>query len=190
MKNLPAQFIWAYESLFLQFEDAITKEYKEYKKNINSSSTFKDVENFFNDISENKEFPGINIVNEFISSIGSHELKKHPGSVFYRARRVDNNETYCKLRMLDNQIYGLTNDESSAPPPGNAKAGRANPHGLPFLYLADNKYTAISEITPYHLCIISVAKFQLKKDIKLVNLIYNGRNRPSKNEDGETINTT
>lgn len=74
--------------------------------------------------------------------------------IFYRARlHINANE----------DIYPI--DKMSCPPPKNATAGRANPLGIPYLYLSDNEETVLYEIRASYLDEISVATFTIKKDI-------------------------
>ena len=51
-----------------------------------------------------------------------------------------------------------------------AKEGRANPKGIPYLYLATQKETAMSEVRPWIGAYISCASFKIKRDLRMVNL--------------------
>lgn len=53
---------------------------------------------------------------------------------------------------------------------GEAVEGRANPKGIPFIYLATNKETAMAEIRPWIGEFITVALFKTLRDLKLVDL--------------------
>ena len=44
-----------------------------------------------------------------------------------------------------------------APPNSIARHGRANPRGIPYLYLANDQLTAISEVRPWVGCYVSIA---------------------------------
>jgi hypothetical protein len=57
----------------------------------------------------------------------------------------------------------ITGDISSllAPPKGLSSAGRCNPEGISYLYLANNQQTAINEIRPSLGDIVSVAKINV-----------------------------
>ena len=57
-----------------------------------------------------------------------------------------------------------------APPKRNASHGRANPAGIPYLYLGSTLKTAISEIRPHTGEMACVADFQTPNDLKLVDL--------------------
>jgi hypothetical protein len=57
-----------------------------------------------------------------------------------------------------------------APPNRIASHGRANPAGIPYLYLGSTQRTAISEIRPHTGEIACVADFTTPADLKLVDL--------------------
>lgn len=56
-----------------------------------------------------------------------------------------------------------------APPTHKATHGRINPVGIPYLYLASDRKTAVAEVRPWKGCKITVAEFYLNKEIRLVN---------------------
>jgi hypothetical protein len=60
--------------------------------------------------------------------------------------------------------------EMGAPPKRVASHGRANPAGIPYLYLGSTQETAISEIRPHTGEIACVADFRTPGDLKLVDL--------------------
>ena len=49
----------------------------------------------------------------------------------------------------------------------DVKNGRANPSGIIFLYLAEDEKTAIYEVRPFISQDVSVAQFELTKDLKI-----------------------
>ncbi len=57
-----------------------------------------------------------------------------------------------------------------APPKRTASFGRANPAGIPYLYLGSTQLTAVSEVRPHTGEIICVADFVTSNDLKLVDL--------------------
>jgi RES domain len=63
-----------------------------------------------------------------------------------------------------------TVDQMGAPPKRIASHGRANPAGIPYLYLASAQDTAISEIRPHTGEIACVADFTTQTTLKLVDL--------------------
>lgn len=64
--------------------------------------------------------------------------------------------------------FGIS--EMGAPPKRIASHGRANPAGIPYLYLASTVRTAISEIRPQTGEIACVADFRARDNLKLVDL--------------------
>ena len=68
-------------------------------------------------------------------------------------------------------------DDNPAPHPpdrmkplsGRASEGRANPKGIPYLYLATNRDTALAEVRPWIGSFISVGQFKTLRELRLVN---------------------
>lgn len=61
-------------------------------------------------------------------------------------------------------------EEMKAPPPHIATHGRANPAGIPYLYVASDRGTAISEVRPHTGSKVSVADFTISNDLRLIDL--------------------
>ncbi len=78
------------------------------------------------------------------------------GKKFYRAR-ISNKEGFGKSDMLN-------------PPADKAKAGRANPTGISYLYLADQIKTTLYEARASLFDYVTVGEFRAKEDIKVINL--------------------
>lgn len=77
--------------------------------------------------------------------------------------------TWHRARIqLGDVVFGT--DDMKAPPPKIASHGRANPAGIPYLYLGSDVETAISEIRPHTGEQVSVADFTTTNDLKLVDL--------------------
>ena len=55
------------------------------------------------------------------------------------------------------------------PLPDRASEGRANPKGIPHLYLADQKETAMSEVRPWVGSKVTLAIFKIIRDLRVVN---------------------
>ncbi|MGN6383086.1 MAG: RES family NAD+ phosphorylase [Dyella sp.] len=79
-------------------------------------------------------------------------------------------EFYRARLMKDAAPYPL--DEMGAPPAALASDGRANPIGIRYLYLADDRDTAIAEVKPSKGALVSVAAFGILpgKTLKLIDL--------------------
>jgi RES domain-containing protein len=59
--------------------------------------------------------------------------------------------------------------ERMKPLPDSAKEGRANAKGIPCLYVATDKETAMSEVRPWIGSFVSVAALELRRDFVIVN---------------------
>lgn len=90
---------------------------------------------------------------EFLSSL-IYVLK--PGEVLYRARIQDNPDT------------PFLTAEMGAPPPELAVAGRSNPAGISYFYLASDIDTALSEVRSQAGHYVSVGKFEFE-NLKVVD---------------------
>ena len=63
------------------------------------------------------------------------------------------------------------------PPKDSACEGRANPKGIPYLYLSTYMDTSMAEVRPWIASYISVGKFKLLKDVKLINCTIENKRR-------------
>ncbi len=77
--------------------------------------------------------------------------------------------TWYRARiMTSSDLYPI--DQMGAPPKGIASHGRANPSGIPYLYLASTPETGISEIRPHTGEMACVAKFKVPDPSGIVDL--------------------
>ncbi len=96
-------------------------------------------------------------------------LNKDQG--FYRARILDEKKIEVHNHMLKGNY--LPKEKLGAPPRKESQAGRINSKGVPCLYLADEVNTAIAEIKPHLGAHINVAKFELIRNIEVVDTTKN-----------------
>jgi hypothetical protein len=61
--------------------------------------------------------------------------------------------------------------ERMKPRRNRAREGRANPKGIPYLYVATHQDTAVAEVRPVVGSYVSVARFALKRDVHVVNCV-------------------
>lgn len=78
------------------------------------------------------------------------------GRIFYRSRISD--------------FKGIPIENMGNPPKEKATAGRANPKGISYLYLADEVVTSLYEARATLFDFVTVGDFKLKEDIKVLNL--------------------
>lgn len=84
----------------------------------------------------------------------SRTLKK--GAVVYRGR-ISGKE-------------GFKRKDMSNPPENHARAGRANPAGISYLYVADQPKTTLYETRASLLDYVTIGKFEVLEDLKVMNL--------------------
>jgi hypothetical protein len=101
-------------------------------------------------------------------------------------------------RMWRAQL-GESDTDSGAPHPPErmkpllkrAQEGRANPKGIPYLYLATSRDTAIAEVRPWMGSYVSVGKFRTLRELQIVDcakddgplVLYRKEPRPEKREE-------
>ena len=64
---------------------------------------------------------------------------------------------------------GFPSDKMGAPPPGKASAGRVNPLGINYLYLADDRVTTLNEVRAGAYDYVTIGEFILKEDITIID---------------------
>ncbi|HWM68734.1 MAG TPA: RES family NAD+ phosphorylase [Steroidobacteraceae bacterium] len=108
---------------------------------------------------QNRFFPDVEIDYDRLGDLLSH-LKIGPDevpSVWHRARIQVGEAPFTAADM-------------GAPPKRTASHGRANPAGIPYLYLGSTPTAAVSEIRPHTGETACVAKFTTPPDLKVVDL--------------------
>jgi hypothetical protein len=78
------------------------------------------------------------------------------GTLFYRGRISDKD--------------GFEPDKIGKPPAEKATSGRANPEGIPYLYLSSDIETTLYETRATYLDYITIGTFELTEDIEIVKL--------------------
>ncbi len=68
------------------------------------------------------------------------------------------------------RFKGWNAEDSGAPPADYIGNGRANPDHIRYLYLSEDPITPVYEVRPIIGSTVSVAKFKLKKDVRLYDL--------------------
>lgn len=94
------------------------------------------------------------------------------GRILYRARVIKNDEISFKNGFKYDKTFGTHGfDEmnSREPPLFLSPAGRINITGQSFFYAAETEGTAIEEVRPTPNQIISLAKFELLRDLSIVD---------------------
>lgn len=100
-----------------------------------------------------------------LATVGGRDITLEEGTTFYRAQQGVNYEEH-KDRL---EIFAY-NSARMKPLHDRAREGRANPAGIPVLYLATSLQTAISEVRPWIGSEVSVAKFKICRNLNVINL--------------------
>ena len=106
---------------------------------------------------QNRYFPDANIDRDRLEGLLAQLQADDFPCVWYRARIQQGAE-----------IYPI--DQMGAPPKRVTSHGRANPPGIPYLYLGSQEETAVSEVRPHTGEFTCVANFTVPDDLKLVDL--------------------
>lgn len=128
--------------------DEFSVEIKEQNRFFPQTSLYKKL---FTNAKENNEAQ----TDAFILLLESLTKNYSTGRTFFRARVHD---------------IRLPITEMRAPPAIIVTAGRANPIGISYLYLAENEQTCIAEVRPSNGCLVSVATFRLKENLRFLDL--------------------
>lgn len=84
----------------------------------------------------------------------------HIGEKLYRSRITPAGQKKIKC------------DKMGCPPKELTIAGRANPIGIPYLYLSDTAKTTYFEVRAVYLDKLSVGTFEVKRELNLVDFVY------------------
>jgi hypothetical protein len=92
------------------------------------------------------------------------------GQIFWRAQLNCDYEPACDLdgRIIDYNAAPYS-FKRMKPEPDKASEGRVNPKGIPYLYLATDEKTAVSEVRPWVGYYVTVAQFETLKDLKAID---------------------
>ncbi|MCY4350376.1 MAG: RES family NAD+ phosphorylase [Thiotrichales bacterium] len=71
---------------------------------------------------------------------------------------------------IENGAVQFAETDMGAPPPEKAGPGRANPAGIPYLYLASAPETAIAEVRPQKGEVLTVAEFTIEGPRPIIDL--------------------
>lgn len=74
-----------------------------------------------------------------------------------------------RARILPKDVTRLKRSEMGCPPPHLSTPGRANPRGIPYLYLCSDEETTYSEVRAVQLDRLGIGRFLIKKDLAIVD---------------------
>ncbi len=105
----------------------------------------------------------------------------------YRARKVEDIELSPSFGISacvatpKSIFHGYDAYRSKEPPITVGREGRNNIKGMSYLYLSEDKYTAIAELKEKDFVTVSLAEFEIKKKMRLLNLANMTNNVEYKN---------
>lgn len=131
-------------------------------------------EHFCNDIRHNNRFfPDEPYKNLLELAVGNKAFI-NAGDIFFRARKAELFEAFAPSKI-------------GAPPSAEAIAGRGNPEGVSYLYVATNEGTAVAEVRPDIGDHLWVANFNVTKRLKVLNLTMGLINSPFRYKSSSTL---
>jgi RES domain-containing protein len=95
-----------------------------------------------------------------------------------RVRTLNSGHRLCRAQVAHDYVEeryagpipAPAKPERMLPLSDSASDGRANPRGIPCLYLADDRHTAIAEVRPWIGSLVSLAILEIERDLKLVDV--------------------
>jgi hypothetical protein len=118
------------------------------------------------------------LANDFLdqvrSSCDTRKVIIKQKSAFWRAR-LGGEYVDAEVTDEDGDVVGTHSDlrphspKDMKPIVNWQSEGRANPRGIPYLYLATTRETALSEIRPWIGATISVARLQVARDLQVID---------------------
>jgi hypothetical protein len=101
---------------------------------------------------------------EVLNSSPRREIKINKGTTFWRARLG------CEYEQDDGRAKPKPHPPAGMKPiPNWMSEGRANPRGIPCLYVATTRETALSEVRPWIRAPISISQLRTVRDLKIID---------------------
>lgn len=107
----------------------------------------------------------------FISNIG--QLEEYGWDGFFNPQYLLSNADRLYRARVHHQsgLEAFSTDKMKCPPAHEATAGRANPMGIPFLYLSDKSETVLYEVRASFLDELSIGTFQLVDGLDPIKIV-------------------
>lgn len=137
---------------------------------------------------QHRFFPSHLILDGINTIAKKNEMTIKPGSLYYRARIIDDNAynehmlTKCFgrnsteedqkwYRNKANKFRGLSKEGSYVPPnPALIRDGRSNPKFIRYLYMSESPTTAVFEVRPILFSSVNVSGIEVKEPLRITNL--------------------
>lgn len=156
-----------------QIEDPDNKQnYSDLASSITVSND-KYIENIWTGFVDNMKL----LLETFLPEFQIINLTKSAGP-FYRGRPEEDKGPFYKSKDL------------MAPPARSCRAGRINPAGLPFLYVADTVDTVLREVHQKSGTVISIGEANPKRNLRILNLTHSIEEEEKANSFRKVINNS
>tara|TARA_R110001583_G_scaffold126857_1_gene278434 strand:+ start:2240 stop:3286 length:1047 start_codon:yes stop_codon:yes gene_type:complete len=124
-------------------------------------------------IKENRFFPSNSLFSKiFTANITNDGIISKEASIFLRTvdalSQIRNKNFIFYRARISNSV--LNASEMGPPPYDLASAGRANPVGIPYLYIAEDYTTCLKEVRPSNGATIYLSEITPNQELKLVDL--------------------
>ncbi|MFW0758393.1 RES domain-containing protein [Pseudomonas sp. H11T01] len=117
---------------------------------------------------ENRFFPRNTVISKILTPAGaSPEFGVFSGLLAQLSYSLEAGVRLFRARVSDQP---LNKSQMGMPGKTIASGGRANPVGIPYLYLAENRDTCIAEVRPSNASTVYISEFVLGCDLKLLDL--------------------
>ncbi|WP_270831985.1 RES family NAD+ phosphorylase [Aeromonas sp. QDB03] len=122
-------------------------------------------------IHKNRFFPTGNIYGKMFSSFQNEKNSIEKNTFIQLIDELcevrEQTDCFYRARISDS---ALLKEHMGSPPPEKASAGRANPAGIVYLYVAENEETCIREVRPSIGSTVYISTCVAKRSLKLINL--------------------
>lgn len=140
---------------------------------MNTFKSWRSYDHFERYVKKNKRYFFDSDVDDFLKTVletGKNRIEKiKAGSILWRSQLGHDWEPYYEGDEHIDDVPSPFKTNRMKPLKESATEGRANPKGIPFLYLATDKNTSMTEVRPWIGSYISVAQFKILKDLKIIN---------------------
>lgn len=137
--------------------------------------------NFEKEVSRSRRYIRSKEANRFLESVRNscsvREKNIKKGRGFWRAQ-LGHGLRY--ISEIDDKLPSAYPPDRMRPLGDRASEGRANPKGIPVLYLCSNKDAAMSEVRPWLGSMISLAHFETTKSLRVVDCTRSNQQRVPK----------
>ena len=132
-----------------------------------------DYREFADTVQSKRRFFHTEIVTAFLKAVSNGSKKREvivsAGQTLWRAQKGCRDWQRTDAEGREWVEEAPFSPERMIPPPRIPSEGRINPRGIAYLYLASDIRTSISEVGPSNGSLVTVARFDISRELKLVN---------------------